>query len=204
MSRMPRRIGLAAAAFLLVVSSGCGVERASAPSSVAAPAASQDVVGGLIGTLGPVLKLTSVNGLLRTSPLTEHIAVSRTIGSEGGLLAIPEAGVSVLVPPGALSEPTAITMTARAGSLVAYDFAPHGVTFARPLVFTQRLKGTNASILTVTRLRLAYYSDASLLDQTTAVVSELIGGVSSLLTWTFTAPIKHFSGYLVSCGFQDQ
>jgi hypothetical protein len=31
-------------------------------------------------------------------------------------------------------------------------------------------------------------------------VSELVGGVTNILSRTFTAPIKHFSGYLVICG----
>jgi hypothetical protein len=32
------------------------------------------------------------------------------------------------------------------------------------------------------------------------LVSELIGGTLNLLSWTFTANIQHFSGYMVSCG----
>ena len=88
-------------------------------------------------------------------------------------------------------------MTARAGSLVAYDFAPHGITFAKPLVFSQQLRGTNASLLTAPFLQLGYYSDPSLLTKTGALVSELLGGTLNTLTWTFTAPIPHFSGYIV-------
>src|SRR5205085_22044 len=82
--------------------------------------------------------------------------------------------------------PSAITMTARAGYLVAYDFAPHGIIFARPLVFTQRLSGTNATLLSAPFLKLAYYQDPSLLGELTATVSEVISGVSNLLTWTFS------------------
>ena len=44
------------------------------------------------------------------------------------------------------------------------------------------------------------YSDPGLLGQLTATVSELLGGVTNLLSWTFTAPINHFSGYIVLCG----
>lgn len=204
MSTRIRRAGLLAAALLIGVSAACNTERASAPSTLAAPAASHDLLGGVVGTVTNTLSLTKATGLLRTTPLAAPITVSRTIGYWGGTLAIPEAGVTVVVPVGALTSDTKITMTARAGSLVAYDFDPHGITFAKPLAFTQSLKGTNVSLLTVLQLKLGYYTDPSLLGQTTALVSEVIGGVGSLLTWTFTAPINHFSGYVVICGLAGE
>jgi hypothetical protein len=105
-----------------------------------------------------------------------------------------------VVPRGALSRTTKITMTARAGTLVAYDFAPHGITFAKPLVFTQQLRGTNASLLSAPLLRLGYYSDPSLLGRTSAVVTDLLGGVVNTLSWSFTSKIPHFSGWVVTCG----
>jgi hypothetical protein len=197
-----RRAGLLAVALLLVVSTACNTERAAAPSTIAAPGASHDLLGGLVGVVTSTLSLNA-NGLLRSTPLPEDITVIQTIGRAGGVLSIPAAGVTVVVPPGALDRETEITMTARAGSMVAYDFAPHGVTFRRPLVFNQLLRGTNVSLLSVTRLKLGYYADPSLLGTTTALVSEVVGGLTSLLTGTFTAPIAHFSGYVVICGYQD-
>jgi hypothetical protein len=196
MFRSVRRLGLVAVA--LAFATACSPERAAAPSSVQAPAAAAS--GDLLGTLTNTLGLTSKTGLQRSTPLPAPITVQQTIGVEGGTLSIPAAGVTVTVPSGALSVPTVITMTARAGSLVAYDFEPHGTTFARPLVFTQRLNGTKVGVLQAPLLRLGYYSDPSLLGQTTALVSDLVGGLVNVLTWTFTAPIKHFSGYVVLCG----
>jgi hypothetical protein len=194
----------------LVVATACSSEHATAPATAPAvqPSAQSAALpqpgaqsADLLGTVGSVLGgLQLVTGLQRTRPLAAPITVTKTVGLYGGVLVIPQAGVSVVIPYGALKQPTTITMTARAGSLVAYDFAPHGITFAKPLVFTQSLSGTNATILSVPFLKLAYYTDPSLLGSLTGTVSELIGGVSSLLTWTFSAPIKHFSGYMVSCG----
>lgn len=208
-----RRGGLLAAALLVLVSTACNVESPSAPRpagpapELAAPvagAATQDLLGGLVGgTVGALtntLGLTSANGILRSKPLLYPITVRKTIGRSGGVLSIPAAGVSVVVPAGALNGDTQITMTARAGSLLAYDFEPHGVTFNVPLVFNQSLNGTNAGLLSPLGLKLGYYSDPSFLGQTTALVSEVIGGLTSILTRTFTAPIKHFSGYVVICG----
>jgi hypothetical protein len=187
----------AALALSVLAFAGCSADQStSALPQVTAPnvAPSADLLGGLVGSL------LNVNGLQRTTPLAAPITVTKTLGVDGGTLSIPQAGVTVTVPRGALTAPTLITMTARAGTLIAYDFAPHGITFAKPLAFSQQLKGTNASLLTAPFLQLAYYKDASLLSKTGGLVSELLGGVVNLLTWTFTGNIPHFSGYVVSCG----
>ena len=186
---------LVALALGSLVLASCGGEHPTLPqlkqSAPEAPAG--DLLGGLTSLLG-------VNGLQRTQALAAPITVTKAIGPDGGTLAIPQAGVTVTVPRGALAATTTITMTARAGSLVAYDFAPHGITFAKPLVFTQSLAGTNASLLTAPLLALGYYSDPSLLTAVGGLVSELLSGNVSLLSWTFTAKIPHFSGYMVAVG----
>ena len=217
-----RRAGLLSVALLLLVSSACNTDTVAAPSQ-AAPAtlvqapsmqphggASQDLLGGLLGTVTGTLEgvtstlgLTNANGVLRSRPLSQPITVRKTIGRSGGTLSIPDAGITVTVPYGALDRDTEITMTARAGYLLAYDFAPHGVTFKVPLVFRQSLNNTNAGLLSPLALKLGYYEDPSLLGKTTALVSEVIGGVTSILSRTFTAPINHFSGYIVICGRSD-
>ena len=192
-----RLIALAAA---VVAVASCSVEQPTSPAARPTPSAaapSADLLGAVTGTLNSLL---SVEGLQRTTPLAAPITVTKTIGSAGGTLAIPQAGVTVTVPQGALAKATVITMTARAGTLIAYDFAPHGITFAKPLAFTQQLRGTNASLLTAPFLQLGYYKDASLLTKTGGLVSELLGGVVNLATWTFTGSIPHFSGYIVTCG----
>jgi ZU5 domain len=187
---------LAALTFGALALASCANDQPTAVQRTA-PVASGAPSASLLGSLTSLL---SVNGLQRTTPLAAPITVSKVIGSAGGTLSIPEAGVVVTVPQGALAQNTTITMTARAGSLVAYDFAPHGITFAKPLVFSQQLKGTNASLLNAPLIQLGYYSDASLLTQTGGLVSQLLGGTLNTLTWTFTAPIPHFSGYIVTCG----
>ena len=216
-----RRAGLLSVALLTLLSTACSTDNVAAPSAPTAvvppsslqptDGASQDLLGGLLGTVtGTVeavtgtLGLTNANGVLRTQPLSQPITVRKTIGRAGGSLSIPAAGITVTVPYGALDRDTEITMTARAGYLLAYDFAPHGVTFNVPLVFRQSLNNTNAGLLSPLGLKLAYYEDPSLLGKTTALVSELITGVTSILSRTFTAPIKHFSGYVIVCGRSDE
>lgn len=188
---------LAALAFGALALVSCGTDHPTGLPRLDAAAPDAPPSASLVGALTSLL---SMNGLQRTTALAAPITVSKAVGAEGGTLAIPEAGVTVTIPRGALATTTTITMTARAGTLVAYDFAPHGITFAKPLVFSQQLRGTNASLLTAPLLQLGYYSDASLLTKTGALVSELLGGTFDVLTWTFTAPISHFSGYIVTCG----
>lgn len=192
--RFPR-LGVLFAGLALVA--GCAQEPVTRPAVPLAvegqPAAS------VVGTVGSTVTLISATALQRSTPLASSITVVKTIGQSGGTLSIPAAGVTVVVPAGALSAATKITMTARKGSLVAYDFAPHGITFAKPLVFTQQLSGTRATLANASLLKLGYYPDDSLLGKTTALVSEVIGGLVNLLTWSFSAPIKHFSGYIIIC-----
>ena len=195
-----RRLGVMAVVSLTLLGA-CSSEPTSIPTSpLAAPASapSADLLGSLVG--GVTNTLTSVAGVQRTTPLASSISVSRTIGADGGTLSIPAAGITVTVPAGAVASNTVFTMTARSGSLIAYDFAPHGITFAQPLVFTQSLSGTNATILNAPQLTLGYYTDPSLLTALGGLVSELIGGNVNLLSWTFTSNIKHFSGYMMACG----
>jgi hypothetical protein len=186
---------LAALALGALALASCGGEHPTLPQlqQYAPEAPAADLLGG-------VTSLVGMNGLQRTTPLAVPITVSKAIGADGGTLAIPEAGVTVTVPRGALATTTTITMTARAGTLVAYDFAPHGITFAKPLVFSQQLRGTNATLLSAPLLRLGYYENENLLTKTGGLVSELLGGAVNTLTWTFTSTIPHFSGYIVTCG----
>ena len=199
MSSSIRRIGTLALALTLAA---CSADQVTAPQQIQAPAAdpSASLLGGLLGTVTSALKLTTNEAIQRTKPLPAPITVVKTIGSNGGTLSVPAAGVTVTVPRGALSKNTVITMTARAGSLVAYDFSPTGTKFSKPLTFSQSLNGTNVGLLQVPFLQLGYYSDPGLLGSVTAVVADLLGGVTDLLSWTFTAQIKHFSGYVVLCG----
>jgi hypothetical protein len=142
--------------------------------------------------------VSAVHGIQRMHPLTGAVTVSAIIGRAGGTLSIPETGAELLVPAGALAADTEISMTARAGKLVAYDFAPHGLVFAKPLVFQQSLSGTNVSLAHLPLLQLGYYDDVSRLSDTGADVSELRDGAVALFNWSFISTIPHFSGYMIA------
>jgi len=145
--------------------------------------------------------LLPVRGVTRARPLANDITVSAVIGKNGGKISIPEAGLTLVVPANAVGANTTFTATAIAGNLVAYEFEPHGTTFAVPLQFTQDLRKTSlVGMLTAPLMDGAYFTDRSKLLPTTGVafVSEITPAVVNLLKSQVSFPIDHFSGYLIS------
>lgn len=141
--------------------------------------------------------------LLRRTPLAADVSVTESIGPRGGVLDIPAAGLHVVVPPGALKRETAITATALAGDMVAYEFGPHGTHFALPLVVTQATAGTNADSLPAgTVLQLGYFNGPDALDRVKkqARVAEIISRLAVVTDDAVVFPVWHFSGYTVVWG----
>jgi len=149
----------------------------------------------------------TANVLTRLAPLATDITASATIGSAGGTLALPAAGLSIEIPKGALSASTVITVKAAKGSAVAYEFGPHGTSFAKPVKIEQDLTGTvaatDASVLD--GMYAGYFDvalDSAFLDQgrTKAKVKETQIGYKVSGNGKLRFSIGHFSGYLVSMG----
>jgi len=148
-----------------------------------------------------LLGLLPVRGVTRNAPLANDISVSAVIGKAGGTISIPDAGLTLVVPPGAVTSNTKFTATALAGRLVAYEFEPHGTKFAVPLQFTQDLRKVSLlGALTSSLMDGAYFTDEGKLNQTLgiAAVTELLPATVDLLRLRVGFPINHFSGYLVS------
>jgi len=169
----------------------------SAPTSQRAPSGSgsTSLLGGLLGTT-----TTNAKPLTRTVPLASPITVSKRIGVLGGSFSIPQAGLTVVVPPLAVLSTTTFTATALAGSAVAYDFSPH-THFAAPLVATQSLAGTAAATGLVNPLSLyvGYFPDS---NHPTSITEILTVGVD-LLNLTSTVTLWHFSGYVWASGAES-
>ena len=192
---------LAAVISLVAVSvtlAACGATDSTAPSApaaaprVAPDAASPALLSTLLGTsqtITPAHRLTA---------LAAPITVSKKIGVLGGTLAIPQAGITVVVPPLAVATTQTISITAMAGDKVAYEFAPHGLKFLAPLVMTQSLKNTDASnaLLGLLSLKVGYFPDS----KNVTSVTELLGVQLDLLNQTAITTLWHFSGYIVATG----
>lgn len=142
---------------------------------------------------------SKVTVLTFKSGVRTNVAASKIIGVEGGYLTLAETGFTLFVPAGAVSVPTTFRVTPVGGNLVAYDFEPHGTTFAVPLTFSQDLSRTN--FVSGRTTRGAYFSDKTKIDAQggTADVSELFTLSFDQFGWSFFS-IKHFSGYLVAMG----
>ena len=170
----------------------CAADPVTAPkiSAEANPGLVSDLLGGLF----------SKDVLTRKQALTKDITVTAVIGSNGGRLAIPAAGFELVVPRYAVKKSTRFTVTAIKGKLVAYEFGPHGTNFPRSLQAKQDLSVTDWNLLSLRPLTAGYFADRSDLNlqRATALVSEIIRGLTIPLTKQFNFPIDHFSGYVVA------
>jgi hypothetical protein len=170
----------------------CAADPATAPrvSAEANPGLVADLLGGLV----------SKDVLTRKQPLSRDITVSADIDKDGGRLSIPAAGFELIIPKNAVKTPTTFTVTALKGKLVAYEFGPHGIAFGRALQAKQNLSATDWSLLALRPLTAGYFAEKSQLNpaRASALLSEVISGVTVPLTKQFSWPIEHFSGYVVA------
>jgi len=211
---------------VLVLSAFVALSCSDSPTAPQAPVASAVPVGTqqdalLGGLIGGLLNLaTSVVGFVADATgITIHpiawnssyvqvsYTVSGTITPWGGTLTIPESDFTMTFPVGAVSQPTLITVTSDP-QYVAYKMSPAGITFAKPVVVTQRLRQTAAygQPLTTTKLFGAYISD-DVLDLSTLVHAleiELSATIfapgSSTLPEITTWTVNHFSRYMLASG----
>jgi hypothetical protein len=190
-------------------------------SAVAAGSQQDALLGGLIGGLLKVV--TSVVGFVAnpTGTVTavawnasySHVShtVSGTISPWGGTLTIPASDFTITFPVGAVSQSTLITITSDP-NYVAYKMYPH-MTFAKPLIVTQRLRNTVVYGKPLpSPIFGAYVDDTNLVD----ALGNLLGSVLKVLeieqsatlfvpgsstlpditTWTE----NHFSRYMLASG----
>ena len=204
-----RPISLAGLALVALSGLAACADAPSAPRPVATDAPSRGLLGGVIGVVGGVVDgvvstvnaiLTPVTGMLWATPVTS-VTVRGVIGAEGGSIAIPN-GARLIVPRGAVTGPVAFSITRVPGRIVAYEFQPHGIRFAVPVVIEQPLAGINLSGVSTTNIEGAYFPDVAALDQTTgsAKVTEFRPTVVLRDRGVVRFTVEHFSGYMVSTG----
>lgn len=132
------------------------------------------------------------------------VVASTTIGARGGALEIPQTGLVLTVPAGAVSQPTRFSVRALPGSIVAYEFEPHGTRFAKPLVLDQSLRGVARGDVGPEGVALegGYFADDSQLDGEGGVaqIDEFLPARLSPDGAHVRVEIQHFSGYVLSSG----
>ena len=135
----------------------------------------------------------------RDAPLESDISVSALIGPQGGIIKIKETGLTVQFPARALDQEVQITVTAKAGDMLAYEFQPHGLKFNANVKITQKLDKIHASS-SLANAFVGYYADPSALDQANGK-AQILEGLPISITYTdrvVRAQVRHFSGYLVA------
>lgn len=175
---------------------------ASCSDSPSAPAnstvTSWPAPGESLNSAQPLLS----NALTRRKALAADVVFTARVDSAGGTFKVPGAGLVVMVPAGAVAAPMTITATAVAGRAVAFEFEPHGTTFAKPLRLTLDLHGTNWGGLPLVDFRAVYFAERSQIDPVQAVigVNEVLPVAIDTLRQEVTFDVYHFSGYGVSTG----
>jgi hypothetical protein len=167
---------LIAPVLLLVVALACTDRNPTSAPAVPAPDAS--LIGGLLGA----------TGLLKCSNLP-YASATKTIGPLGGTIS---AGPhTLIIPPGAVLNPTTITMTAPTGLGVnAVKFQPEGLRFVTPASLT--MSYSNCSLLGKLLPKRIAYTDENL-----NIISYLLS-LDNLLSKYVTGKVNHFSDYVIA------
>lgn len=210
---VPRRRTIAPLATILVTTFAlaCGDSASTtAPSTSPAPTRSASFDHGSSGSSASRDSANCVQALLRLTPLVNSVTHTAVISSNGGKISLPEADFELQIPSGAFNGTSmTFTVTAYAGSTIAYDFQPHGVVFRKPLKAVQRLDHTNWGAQRLPNgyfpsLAGAYFSDTAKFNLSSGwgIVDEFMSTNLSDGGKTVSWEVPHFSGYIVASGRQ--
>jgi len=135
-----------------------------------------------------------------------QISVSKTIDASGGTISLPQTGLTVSFPRGALQSALKITITADK-DYVAYKFDPAGTQFLKDVTVTQLLDNTTVFGEPLrNQLYAAYIADDNLKLSGTLPVLEIepsttiFSALNPLLPQAQVWVIRHFSRYMLASG----
>jgi hypothetical protein len=170
------------AALLLMAVVSCTTDRSPTGPALPTQDLAPDLNGGLLGT--------GIGGQLLSCTPLPFASTQQVVGPAGGLLRVGPH--TLVIPPGALSQPVLITAEAPVGTVNSVTLQPHGLVFAsnRPAVLT--LSYANCSLL------------GRLLPKRVAYTTDLLQILNYLLSLDdpfhtrVTGVIQHFSRYAVA------
>lgn len=136
----------------------------------------------------------------------ESVRVSQTIGPDGGTISIPQTGLTVAFPAGAVASAITITISAD-NKYVAYRMEPSGTQFLKDVTVTQLLANTELSGSPLrSQLYAAYIADDHIklsgkvpvleIEPSTTIFSVLSPLIPHAQVWV----IRHFSRYMLASG----
>ncbi|HMH26614.1 MAG TPA: hypothetical protein VK542_08540 [Gemmatimonadaceae bacterium] len=136
----------------------------------------------------------------------DPIKVSKVIDQSGGTISIPETGLTLSFPAGAVAAPLTVTVTSDV-QYVAYQMEPTGTQFLKAVTATQLLNTTSLSGSPLrSALYVAYIADdsASLIGKVPVLEIEpsttIFSVLSPLLPQAHVWTIRHFSRYMLASG----
>jgi hypothetical protein len=210
-SGLVRSLAAVIGAFLIASCSEAGITAPAAPARAVATLTSQNFggpehIGGEPEHIGVVpdaahLRLRAV-WWKNIHP--QVFKVSKTIYPSGGTISIPQTGLTVSFPAGALAAPLRITIISDP-EYVAYRMEPCGTRFLKDVAATQLLAPTNVSGVPPHQLYAAYIANDKLSLRSIVKVSEIEPSITIFspdsrdpvtLVWV----IRHFSRYMLASG----
>lgn len=203
-----RSLVIAIGALVLVSCSEGGISAPAASSAVASkglPATPQLDKHSLTGTVTDAIDL-GLKAVWWKKPFKDVISVSKTIDQSGGSISIPETGLTVSFPAGAVTGPITITITSDK-KYVAYKMEPTGTRFLKDVTVTQLLNTTSIfGVPLRNQLYAAYIADDNLklsgmvpaleIEPSTTIFSPLSALLPQAQVWI----IRHFSRYMLASG----
>jgi hypothetical protein len=177
----------------------CSDRITTPPAAIDRGGEQSSLLGGLLGGVTQLLFAP----LQRNTPLAQDVAWSFTVGPAGGSSSNSAVGLTVSIPPNALSTTKTITVTALAGSNVAYRFEPH-ITFKKKVYLTQNLSGTSSGLLGSLLMKGAHFpgNTPTYTSSGLAIVDEIVSGL--VLGGNFTFGVTHFSGWIPGSGWMAE
>jgi hypothetical protein len=134
------------------------------------------------------------------------VQVTKTIDASGGTISIPETGLTMSFPQGAVAAPISITVTSDA-QYVAYKMEPAGTQFLKDVTVTQSLATTEVAGQPLkNQISAAYIADDNVSLRGLVPVSEIMPSSTTFSSGSPPIPlfhvwiIRHFSRYMLASG----
>ncbi len=200
-----RSFAVVVGAFVLASCSEAGITTPSAPTEAfTAPSSAHFVADGLVGAVADAAHL-KLKALWWKNKHQNVVKVSQTIDQSGGTISIPETGLTMSFPAGAVTAPIRITVTSD-DKYVAYKMEPSGTRFLKDVTVTQLLASTEISGAPLrSQLYAAYIADDKLnlsgvLKALEIEPSTTIFSPRTHLPEAHVWIVKHFSRYMLASG----
>jgi len=160
-----------------------------------------------LGLSGPAIDAAGrqFDALWWNQNLSAVVQATKTIDQSGGVLTIPETGLTMEFPAGAVSGPLTITVTADQ-QYVAYKMDPAGTKFLKDVTVTQSLSNTKLSGQPLqSQIYATYIADDSVsLSGRVPVIeiepSKTVFFPNSSVPQAQVWIIRHFSRYMLASG----